>query len=186
MRDVEDAEALTLIEKAVLAIQSRHHLAGRCSTRWTAFGPRSDAPGRRFRMWPHRSAESRREARMARSQRSRYGHPFSSGKSAVAFRGQTAMRGKPPSAQRVTPMPHPEYRVPYQVSPDLAPLRVGEVIDGDMRIKISCDNCNRETLWTRGFMEKRLRRQRAFTVDRLAARLRCGGCRSNYIRVWRA
>ena len=123
---------------------------------------------------------------MSRSQRSRYGHPFSAGKSALAFRGQTAMRGKPPSAQKLAAVPHPENRVPYLVSPDLASMRVCELIEGNVRIKISCDNCSHETLWTQGFMEKRLRRQRNFPIDRLAARLRCGGCRSNYIRVWKA
>ncbi len=82
-------------------------------------------------------------------------------------------------------MPHPENRLPAKVTPDLISMRVWEAIEAGVRIKISCDNCHHETIWTRGFMEKKLQKQRGFTIIRLATRLRCGGCRSNYIRVWR-
>jgi len=122
---------------------------------------------------------------MAVSHRSRYGHLFSKGKCAVAFHGHTTMRGKPPASRSVTAMPHPENRPPYQVSPDLPRLLVAEIIEQGMRIKISCDNCHHETVWTRAYMERRLRKQLGLTVVRLAARLRCGGCRSEYVHISR-
>ena len=100
---------------------------------------------------------------MARPERSRYGHAFSEGKSAVAFRSKTQMRGKPPAPRDLTTVPHPEDRPPARVSPDLVVMRVGEAIEADVRIRISCDNCHHETVWTRGFMEQRLHRQRALT-----------------------
>ncbi len=123
---------------------------------------------------------------MARSSRTHYGHPFSGVGRPVAFRGATAMRGPRFAERGVAAMPHPENRLPAKVAPDLIQARVWELIESGVRIRISCDNCSHETLWTRGFMEKRLNRLRGLTMIRLAVRLRCGGCRSSYIHVWRA
>ena len=179
MRDEDHAEALRLIEKAVLAI-----LAGRRTMRWITCTRRFAARSGRF---PSHAIGRRRppvpEAR-ARSGKSRYGHPFSRGQSAVAFHGSTAMRGAPPSGDGLTPMPHPENRLPAQVSQELIMMKVWEVIESGARIKISCDNCSHEMVWTRGYMEKKLTKLRGLTMIRLALWLRCGGCRSNYIRVW--
>jgi hypothetical protein len=82
-------------------------------------------------------------------------------------------------------MPEVEHRPACRVTSDLAPLRVAEVIDQGMRLRISCDNCQHETVWTQGYMEKKLRKLRGRTLLGLAQKLRCGGCRSNYVRVWR-
>ena len=122
---------------------------------------------------------------MARSWKTRYGHPFGVGHNSVTPHSATAMRGVKPTPPGRKTIPHPENRLPARVSPDLAAMRVWEAIENDVRIKISCDSCNHETVWTRGFMDKTLKWQRALTVVRRADRLRCGGCRSSYIRVWR-
>jgi hypothetical protein len=82
-------------------------------------------------------------------------------------------------------MPHLDNRPAARVSKDLITLRVWEVIEAGMRIRISCDNCNHESVWTEGFMAGRLARLKGLTMFRLAIRLRCAGCRSNYVRVWR-
>lgn len=82
-------------------------------------------------------------------------------------------------------MPHVESRPACRVAGDLLQLRVGEIIDRGVRLKISCDNCLHETTWTEGYMTKKLRKWRSQTLSCLAQQLRCGGCRSNYIRVWR-
>ena len=81
-------------------------------------------------------------------------------------------------------MPHPDHRPPYQIHGDLNAMRVWEVIETRRRVKISCDSCHHEATWTPQFMEKRLKRQTAWTMVRLAGRLRCAGCRSNYLRMW--
>jgi len=82
-------------------------------------------------------------------------------------------------------MPHVENRPACRVSSDLVALRVWEVIDSRINVRISCDNCLHEALWTSGYMEKKLKRARGATMFRLGLRLRCGGCRSNYVHVWR-
>jgi hypothetical protein len=82
-------------------------------------------------------------------------------------------------------MPEVENRPACRVTGDLERLRVSEVIDKGIRLRISCDNCQHETIWTQGYMEKKLRKLRAQTLFRMALQLRCGGCRSNYVRVWR-
>lgn len=125
---------------------------------------------------------------MVRFGKTRYGHVFSKGKAATGWVGHGSWRGRglrlpPGQAELAPPMPHPDSRPAVQVERALIPLRVWEVIDNGMRLKISCDNCQHETLWTQGYMEKKLKRWRAQTVFRMAQSLRCGGCRSNYIRV---
>ena len=82
-------------------------------------------------------------------------------------------------------MPHPEGRPAARVARDLVTLRVWEVLEAGMRIRIECENCQHETVWTQGYMTRRLRKAKGQTMFRLATRLRCAGCRSNYVRVWR-
>jgi hypothetical protein len=122
---------------------------------------------------------------MVHAGKSRYGHAFSKGKNGVAPRSRTTLRVSPSQRLALTAVPHPEHRPAARVSPDLAPVRVREAIEGDLRIRISCDNCQHETVWTRGYMERKLKRLRDVTLLRLASQLRCGGCRSDYIRVWK-
>jgi hypothetical protein len=85
-----------------------------------------------------------------------------------------------------TSVPHPENRHPARVDPELAQMRVWQAIEQNLRIRIECDNCHHEAVWTGAFMEKRLRRRTGLTVLGLAMKLRCAGCRSEYLRVWRA
>ena len=122
---------------------------------------------------------------MVHARKSRYGHAFSKGKNAIALRSRTTLRLSSSQRLDLTALPHPEHRPAARVSPDLVQVRVGEAIEGDLRIRISCDNCQHETVWTRGYMEKKLKGRHDLTMLRLAARLRCGGCRSEYIRVWK-
>jgi len=82
-------------------------------------------------------------------------------------------------------MPEPNHRPAFRVETELAAVRVWEVMEMKMRLKISCDACGHETLWTPLFIEKRLARMKGLTLTRLASRLRCAGCRSNYVCLWR-
>ena len=54
-----------------------------------------------------------------------------------------------------------------------------------MALKISCDACGHEALWTQRYMERKLARWKGATLIRVAYKLRCAGCRSEYIRIWR-
>ena len=123
---------------------------------------------------------------MARSVRSRYGHAFSRGRTAGAARADGPVYGAKRFLPEFARAPQPDRRHPARVDPELAQMRVWEVIENDVRIKIACDNCHHEAVWTRAFMEKRLRRRTGLTVLALAMKLRCAGCRSEYVRIWRA
>ena len=121
---------------------------------------------------------------MPRTWKSRYGQPFSDAKNAIALRSKTTLRASPSHRLGLT-MPHPENRPAARVSPDLAGMHVRDAITTGLRLRISCDNCQHETVWTRGYMERKLKALHGLTLVLLAARLRCGGCRSEYIRVWK-
>jgi hypothetical protein len=82
-------------------------------------------------------------------------------------------------------VPEPNHRPPFRIEAELAPMRVWEAMEMKMRLKISCDACGHETLWTPLFIEKRLARMKGLTLTRVASRLRCAGCRSNYVRLWK-
>jgi len=124
---------------------------------------------------------------MPRWGKTRYGHVFSEGKAGVAWVGKGSWRGRRPDVQGEgeRTMPEVENRPALRVTSDLLQLRVGEVIDQGVRLRISCDNCQHESIWTQGYMEKKLKKLRAESIRRMANKLRCGGCRSNYVRVWR-
>jgi hypothetical protein len=119
---------------------------------------------------------------VTRSVRSRYAHAFST--VAVAPHSEGSWRGEKAAARRRMNMPHPEHRQPARVAPDLADLRVAEVIEKGLKLRIGCDNCHREAVWTPVFMRRRLGGLRGLTVAGLSLRLRCGSCRSEYIRLW--
>ena len=126
---------------------------------------------------------------MPRWGKTRYPHAFSPGRGPEPFRAGGSWRG--PSASELQTaieaalMPHPEGRPAARVARDLVTLRVWEVLEAGMRIRIECENCQHETVWTQGYMTRRLRKAKGQTMFRLATRLRCAGCRSNYVRVWR-
>ncbi len=82
-------------------------------------------------------------------------------------------------------MPHVDGRPAAKVSSDLVQLRVWEVIDRNIPVRMSCDNCHHETTWLRTDMEKRLSKWRGQSMLRLSMSLRCRKCRSNYVHVWR-
>jgi hypothetical protein len=82
-------------------------------------------------------------------------------------------------------MPHNDHAPACKIANELIRMRVWEVVESGARLKISCDNCHHETTWTQVYMEKRLRKWKGKTFGTVAVKLRCGGCRSNYVRVWR-
>ena len=117
--------------------------------------------------------------------KSRFGHPFSGRKNSMGFVGEGSRRGTHTFVADLIVMPHMENAPACKIANDLIQMRVWEVVESGVRLKISCDNCHHETTWTRVYMEKRLRKWRGKTMATMAIRLRCGGCRSNYVRVWK-
>lgn len=63
-------------------------------------------------------------------------------------------------------------------------MRVWEAIDANVSITIACDACHHEAVWTALYMRRKLAKWKGATFIRVAAKLRCGGCRSEYVRVY--
>lgn len=126
---------------------------------------------------------------MPRWGKTRYPHAFSRGRGPEPFGAGGSWRGpRAPelaAAIEAARVPHVEGKPSARVARDILGLRVWEVLEAGMRIRIACDNCQHETLWTHGYMVRKLSKARGQTMLRLATRLRCAGCRSNSVRVWR-
>lgn len=88
-------------------------------------------------------------------------------------------------AKANSPMPHPDHRMPFRVASDIGTIRVWEAIEIGMSITISCDSCGHEALWTAQYMRRKLAKWKGKTFVSVAAKLRCAGCRSEYLRMWR-
>ena len=126
---------------------------------------------------------------MPRWGKTRYPHAFSRGRGPEPFRAGGSWRGprasELASAIEAVRVPHVEGRPSARVARDLIALRVWEVMEAGMRIRIACESCQHESLWTQAYMIRKLSKVKGLTMLRLATRLRCAGCRSNYVRVWR-
>jgi len=82
-------------------------------------------------------------------------------------------------------MPHPENRLPFQIGDDLAQARIWELIDEKITLAIACDACHHKARWTPEMLEKKLGRKKVSRLVVIAHRIRCGRCRSFYIKIWR-
>lgn len=126
---------------------------------------------------------------MPRWGKTRYPHAFSRGRGPEPFAPGGSWRGPRAhalaAAIEAVGVPEVEGRPPARVARDILGLRVWQVLEAGMRIRIACENCQHETLWTHGYMVRKLSKARGQTMVRLATRLRCAGCRSNHVRVWR-
>ena len=83
-------------------------------------------------------------------------------------------------------MPHPEHRPPFRIADGLDQVRLWELIDRRITLSVECDACGHAALWTPLFMDRRLARSKAARLVNVAARVRCGRCRSAYVRIGRA
>jgi hypothetical protein len=117
--------------------------------------------------------------------KTRYGHVFSKGKAGVAWVGGGFRRKPIEDPYRGLAMPEVTNRPPWRVTDEVASLRVWEAIEQKVVILISCENCHHKSEWTPLFMEEKLRKFKGQRFTRVASQLRCSGCRSNYVLVWK-
>jgi hypothetical protein len=75
--------------------------------------------------------------------------------------------------------------MPFRISSDIGAIRVWEAIGIGMSITISCDSCGHEALWTAQYTRRKLTKWKGATFVRVTSKLRCAGCRSEYLRMWR-
>jgi len=80
-------------------------------------------------------------------------------------------------------MPEDERKAPFKIAGDVPPVRVWEAVEQKMSFRLECAACGHQALWTPLYMEKKLRKWKGATLVRVAYKLRCGGCRSQYVRI---
>jgi hypothetical protein len=102
-------------------------------------------------------------------------------------RTPVAIPGFPPGACSVyvLVMPQPEHRPSFVIADDLAQVRIWELIDSRVTVMVGCDACHHTARWSPEFMTRRLARLKAATLQTVAYKVRCGRCRSSYVRLWR-
>ena len=83
-------------------------------------------------------------------------------------------------------MPEPNHRPPFQVARDIAGWPLWVLIDHRTVVMLECDACHHRTSWSPGYMAKAFPTYRGKSLEWLAGRLRCGRCRSEYVRLWGA
>jgi hypothetical protein len=82
-------------------------------------------------------------------------------------------------------VPQPEQRPTYVIADDLSQARVWELIDAQVTVMVGCDACHHTARWSPQFMDRKLARHKAAKLMTVAVKVRCGRCRSCYVRLWR-
>ena len=82
-------------------------------------------------------------------------------------------------------MPQPEHRPSFVIADDLDQARIWELIDARVTVMVGCDACHHTARWSPEFMNRRLTRLKAAKLQTVAYKVRCGRCRSSYVRLWR-
>jgi len=81
------------------------------------------------------------------------------------------------------PVPEPSHRPPWRIEDRLGGWPIWSLIEQRATILIQCDACQHLARWTPEDLGRKLRRSRGHTIARIAPRLRCARCRSNWVRV---
>lgn len=81
-------------------------------------------------------------------------------------------------------MPQPDHRPAARIAPDIAQVRVWQLVEAKATLAIECDNCHHAARWPPALIAKKFARHKANTLTNAAPRVRCGNCRSGYVRIW--
>ena len=80
-------------------------------------------------------------------------------------------------------MPEPN-RPPFTLAEDLPPsLEIKQIIERGSGLTIICDQCSRKVNWPNAFLKTKFKRRLNAKMKDVAARLRCGQCRSAWLAV---
>jgi hypothetical protein len=82
-------------------------------------------------------------------------------------------------------MPQPEQRPSFIIADDLGQARIWELIDAQVSVMVGCDACHHTARWSPAYMDRKLARLKAAKLMTVAIKVRCGRCRSCYVRLWR-
>jgi hypothetical protein len=81
-------------------------------------------------------------------------------------------------------MPEPN-RPPWRIADALSGFPIGDLIDTGVTVIIACESCRHEAAWSPGDLARRFDKAREATLNRIGPRLRCGKCRSEWVRLSR-
>jgi len=79
-------------------------------------------------------------------------------------------------------MPEPN-RPPWQVHKDIAPLYGWQFLESGLTLVVECDACSRVAEWPPRVAARHLEKLKRVRMPEIASRLRCGKCRSNWVKV---
>jgi hypothetical protein len=79
-------------------------------------------------------------------------------------------------------MPEPN-RPPWQVHKDIAPLYGWQMVESGLTLVVQCDACGRVAKWPPRLVARYLGKLKRVRMPEIASRLRCGKCRSNWVKV---
>lgn len=79
-------------------------------------------------------------------------------------------------------MPEPN-RTPWQVHKDIAGYYGWQLLESGLTLVIECDACGRTTEWPTRFLARYFAKLQRVRMPEIASRLRCGKCRSNWVKV---
>ena len=82
-------------------------------------------------------------------------------------------------------MPEPNHRPSFQLSEEIQGWPLWVLIEERCTVMVECDACFHRAEWTPAFMDRRFTRFRGKSLWWVAAKLRCGQCRSNYVHLWK-
>ncbi|MDZ4868479.1 MAG: hypothetical protein SGI91_14260 [Alphaproteobacteria bacterium] len=79
-------------------------------------------------------------------------------------------------------MPEPN-RSPWQVHQDIAQLYGWQILESGLTLVVECDACARVVEWPPRFVARYFANLKRVRMPEIASRLRCGKCRSNWVKV---
>ena len=81
-------------------------------------------------------------------------------------------------------MPEPN-RPPWRIADALGGSPIGDLIDSKVTVILECESCRHRAAWSAGDLARRFGKVREATLNRIAPKLRCRACRSEWVRLFR-
>ena len=81
-------------------------------------------------------------------------------------------------------MPEQEGQPPFKIADGIGEARIWQLIEDQVTVVIGCVSCTHFVRWTPQILNRKLARSRGKMLISVAGKLRCGKCRSRYVRIW--
>ncbi len=81
-------------------------------------------------------------------------------------------------------MPEPN-RPPWRIAEALSGFPISDLIDTGVTVIVECESCRHKAAWSPADLAGRFGTARDTTLNRIGPKLRCGTCRSEWVRLFR-